>query len=61
MNSQADIVGREIEWCKAEIERMLHLSQTKVIFPLITLGLLQEYLRSGQAIFSDSEIKKTVP
>ena len=46
------------DWCKSEIDRMLKLSQTKVIFPLITLGLLQEYLRSGKTAFLDSEIKK---
>ena len=37
---------------------MLRLSQTKVIFPLITLGLLEEHHRSGQTEFADSEIKK---
>jgi len=48
----------EEDWCKAEIDRMLRLSQTKVIFPLITLGLLQEYQRSGQTTFLDSEVRK---
>ena len=44
--------------CKSEINRMLRLSQTKVIFPLITLGLLEEYHSSGQTEFADSEIRK---
>ena len=45
--------------CKAEIERMLKNSQTKVIVPVITLGLLQEYRASKKTVFSDSEIRKT--
>jgi len=58
MNPKDDISGREEEWCKAQIDRMLRLSQTKVIFPLITLGLLQEYQRNGQTVFLDSEVRK---
>ena len=58
MSSQdRKIVNGEV-WCKSEIDRMLRLSQTKVIFPLITYGLLLEYLAQGQTAFSDSEIKK---
>ncbi len=57
MNTRDDGVSDEI-WCKSEIDRMLKLSQTKVIFPLITLGLVQEYQRSGKTKFFDSEIKK---
>ena len=53
-----DAEASEEEWCKSEIDRMLRLSQTKVIFPLITLGLLQEYQHSGKTEFLDSEIKK---
>ena len=45
-------------WCKSEIDRMLRLSQTKVIFPLITLGLLEEYRSRRQLQFTDSEIRK---
>lgn len=56
MSLQPDAKGEE--WCKSEIDRMLRLSQTKVIFPLITLGLLEEYHSSGQTHFTDSEIKK---
>lgn len=46
------------EFCKSSIDRMLKNSQTKVIFPLITLGLLRENNGSGQSIFSDYEIRK---
>lgn len=44
--------------CKAEIERMLKNSQTKVIAPVLTLGLLREYSASKKTAFSDYEIKK---
>lgn len=57
MNTRGGGVSDE-EWCKSEIDRMLKLSQTKVIFPLITLGLLQEYQHSGKTAFLDSEIRK---
>ncbi len=43
---------------KDEIERMLKNSQTKVIIPVITLGLLREYLTSSKTIFRDAEIRK---
>jgi len=58
MSSPDQGTGNEETWCKSEIERMLRMSQTKVIFPLITLGLLQEYQRSGQTVFLDSEVRK---
>lgn len=44
--------------CKSSIERMLKNSQTKVIAPVLTLGLLVENAASGKAIFTDSEIRK---
>jgi hypothetical protein len=45
--------------CKTEIERMLKNSQTKVIAPVITLGLLREYSLSKRTNFSDSELRKS--
>ncbi len=57
-NSHFDSSADGEAWCKAEIDRMLRLSQTKVIFPLITLGLLEEYQVSGQTQFTDGEIKR---
>jgi hypothetical protein len=38
---------------------MLKYSQTKVIMPVVTLGLLREFAKTGQRAFSDPEIKKT--
>jgi hypothetical protein len=46
------------EICRANIEKMLKRSQTKVIFPIITLALVQRYCESGQRIFSDTEIRR---
>ena len=43
--------------CKENIERMLRRSQTKIIFPIITLGLLKDYREKGKEIFSDIEIR----
>jgi hypothetical protein len=45
-------------FCRHEIERMLQNSQTKVIMPVVTLGLLRAFLRTGKTVFSDSDIKK---
>lgn len=45
-------------FCLDEIDRMLKHSQTKVIMPVITLGLLRGFLKTRQMVFSDAEIKK---
>lgn len=47
-----------LSFCQSEIDRMLARSQTKVIFPLITLGLLSAYLDSGQDVFTDNDIRR---
>jgi hypothetical protein len=43
---------------KETILSMLKKSQTKVIFPIITFGLLKEYVETGKSEFIDSEVKK---
>jgi len=45
-------------FCRSEIDRMLKYSQTKVIMPIVTLGLLSEFLEGGKRIFSDSEVRR---
>jgi len=45
------------DFCKENIERMLRRSQTKIIFPIITFGLLNDYREKGKKIFSDIEIR----
>ncbi len=47
------------ESCKAIISQMLKKSQTKAIFPLITYGLVSDYVVSGRDIFSNAEIKRS--
>ena len=44
------------QFCRREIERMLNNSQTKAIMPVITYGLLREFLASGKQLFKDTEI-----
>jgi hypothetical protein len=39
---------------------MLKNSQTKVIAPVLTFGLLKMHAKTGQTQFSDSEIRKTI-
>ncbi len=46
------------DFCKNNIERMLKRSQTKTIFPIITLGLLKDYLNKSREVFSDIEIRE---
>lgn len=46
-----------LESCQAQVELMLRRSQTKLIFPIITLGLLVDYLDGHETVFSDLEIK----
>lgn len=41
-----------------EIERMLKNSQTKLIMPIITLGLVSQFSATKNATFSDADIKK---
>lgn len=45
--------------CTDEVERMLKNSQTKVIAPVILYGLLDTFLATNNAYFTDSEVKKS--
>jgi hypothetical protein len=47
------------ELCKTIINQMLNKSQTKAIFPLITFGLVIDYIESGRQIFSHDEIRRS--
>jgi hypothetical protein len=44
--------------CKDAITSMLKKSQTKIIFSIITLGLLKTYVDTGKCEFNDSEVRK---
>jgi hypothetical protein len=50
-------VSRREEFCRDEIDRMLKYSQTKVIMPVVTFGLLRVFSQKSQLAFSDAEIK----
>ena len=45
-------------YCQTEVEKMLLRSKTKIIFPIISFGLIKAYSENGQKYFSDNEIKK---
>jgi hypothetical protein len=47
------------DFCRAEIDRMLKNSQTKVIAPVITFALLRKHAKTGKIEFSGSEIRKS--
>jgi hypothetical protein len=44
-------------YCQDKINSMLERSQTKVIFPLITHGLVREYVKNGTSRFSDRMVR----
>jgi len=43
---------------KNTIERMLKRSQTKILFPVIALGIVKSFLQSNHDIFTDLEIRE---
>lgn len=45
--------------CQEQVRRMLRNSQTRVINPIITLGLLREHCRTGQIEFLDRDVRRT--
>lgn len=45
------------DFCKDNVEKMLKRSQTKVIFPIITFGLLKDYKERSKKLFSDLDVK----
>ncbi len=47
-----------LKYCQGQIEKMLSRSKTKVIFPIISFGLLKKYSEDKQEHFSDNEIKR---
>ena len=49
---------KEVTTSQSEIERMLKNSQTKVLVPVLTYGLVKEHASSGKVAFSDADIRK---
>lgn len=50
-------MDENFDYCKEQIKKMLLRSKTKIIFPIITYGLLKKYSEEGQKYFFDNEIK----
>lgn len=48
---------RTLEDCKREVERMMRLAQTKLIMPVLLLGIVRLRLRAPRDTFSDSELR----
>ena len=47
----------DIDYCIAQINLMIKRSKTKIIFPIITYGLLKEFQLNGKNEFSDNQVK----
>lgn len=50
--------GNAETFCKSEVERMLKNSQTKVIMPVVALGLLKVFSTEAKTRFSDTGVRK---
>ena len=50
--------AESLKYCQGEIEKMLSRSTTKVIFPIITFGLVKEYAEKHKDYFTDAEIRQ---
>lgn len=50
-------MNNDLEYCEQQIKKMLSRSKTKVIFPIISFGLLKKYSENKQEYFTDNEIK----
>jgi len=51
-------MDEDVKYCTSEIEKMLSRSTTKVIFPVITFGLMKEYLEKSKENFSDADVRQ---
>lgn len=47
-----------LKYCEEQIEIMLQRSKTKVLFPIITYGLLNQYIITKKDVFTDLEIQE---
>ncbi len=50
---------KDIDYCIANINLMIKRSRTKIIFPIITYGLLKEFQLNGTVEFSDNDVKNS--
>ncbi|NLI97035.1 HaeII family restriction endonuclease [bacterium] len=52
------MVKEETTFCREKINKMLKRSQSKSIYSLITLGIVDSYVKTGQDICSDKDIRQ---
>ncbi|MCD4795101.1 MAG: HaeII family restriction endonuclease [Bacteroidales bacterium] len=52
-------MNESYKYCFDKINLMIKRSKTKIIFPIITYGLLIDYINERKIIFEDNEIKKS--
>jgi hypothetical protein len=50
-------MAKELEYCISEIEKMLSRSTTKVIFPIITFGLVKQFCENQNDFFFDADVR----
>ncbi|MDR1529275.1 MAG: hypothetical protein LBS40_02555 [Burkholderiales bacterium] len=50
-------MGKELAYCVSEIEKMLSRSTTKVIFPIITFGLVKSFCETQNDFFTDADVR----
>ncbi|MDR0303771.1 MAG: HaeII family restriction endonuclease, partial [Chitinispirillales bacterium] len=48
----------ELTYCVSKIEKMLSRSTTKVIFPIITFGLVKEFCETQNDFFADANVRE---
>lgn len=51
--------NNSLDFCKKQIDDMLKRSRTKVLFPILTLGLIKSYKNYNKTIFSNEDISKS--
>jgi len=51
-------LDKAITYCRENIETMISRSTSKLIFPLITYGLLKEYSESRKERYTDADVKQ---
>lgn len=51
-------MDNSLKYCEEQIDIMLQRSKTKVLFPIITYGLLNQYIITKKDVFTDLEIQE---
>lgn len=49
----------KLEFCKNQLEQMLRRSKTKILFPIITYGLLKTYKEENKIVFTDEMVSSS--